>query len=131
MASPLASVRRLSAATVNLLVSRAEFASLELAQTRARMMRWLVLALLGAVLALVALIAASALLTVVLWPHYGWITLAVLSALYLIGAIWLFRSLAADMAAAPPVLSETLRELANDRDALLGGRGRSDAGETP
>jgi uncharacterized membrane protein YqjE len=106
-------------------------ASLELAQTRARMMRWLVLALLGAVLALVALIAASALLTVVLWPHYGWITLAVLSAAYLIGAVWLFRSLAADMAAAPPVLSETLRELANDRDALLGGRGRSDAGETP
>lgn len=131
MASPLASVRRLSAATVNLLMSRAEFASLELAQTRARMMRWLVLALLGAVLALLALIAGSALLTVVLWPHYGWITLAVLSALYLIGAIWLFRTLAAEMAAAPPVLSETLRELASDRDALLGGRGRGDAGDTP
>lgn len=131
MASPLASVRRLSAATVNLLMSRAEFASLELAQTRAQMMRWLVLALLGAVLALVALIAGSALLALVLWPRYGWITLAVLSALYLIGAIWLFRTLAAEMAAAPPVLSETLRELASDRDALLGGRGRGDAGDTP
>lgn len=130
MASPLASVRRLSAAAVNLLVSRAEFASLELAQTRAQFMRWLMLALSGAVLALVALIAGSALLTVVLWPRFGWITLAVLVALYAFAAIWLFRTLAAEMAAAPPVLSETLRELSNDRDAFL-GRGRGDAGETP
>lgn len=130
MASPLAaSVRHLSAAAVNLLISRAEFASLELAQTRAQLMRWLVLALLGAVLALIALIAGSALLTVVLWPRLGWITLAVLVALYAIGAIWLFRSLATEIAAAPPVLSETLRELSNDRDAFLAGRGRGDAGE--
>jgi uncharacterized membrane protein YqjE len=131
MSSPLASVRRLSTATVNLLLSRAEFASLELAQTRAQLMRWLVLALLGAVLALLALIAGSALLTLVLWPRYGWITLAVLLALYVLGAVWLFRSLAAEMAAAPPVLSETLRELSNDRDALLGARDRGGEGETP
>jgi uncharacterized membrane protein YqjE len=129
MASPLASVRRLSAATLNLLLSRAEFASLELAQTRAQLMRWLVLALLGAVLALLALIAGSALLTLMLWPRYGWVTLAVLVVLYVIGAVWLFRSLAAELAAAPPVLSQTLRELSNDRDAFLGGRGRSVEGD--
>jgi uncharacterized membrane protein YqjE len=129
MASPLASVRRLSTVAASLLLSRAEFASLELAQTRAQLIRWLLLASLGAVSTLLALIAASALLTVALWPRYGWITLAVLAALYAIGAAWLFRRLSAEMAAAPPVLSETLRELSNDRDALLAGMRRDHDGD--
>jgi uncharacterized membrane protein YqjE len=130
MASPLDAVRRLSTATVNLLLSRAEFASLELAQTRAQLIRWFVLALIAMTLALLALIAGSALLTVVLWPRYGWITLAVLFAIYVIGAWWVFRILTAEVSAAPPVLSETLRELSNDRAAFLADarRDRSDGG---
>lgn len=119
MASPLDAVRRLSAATVNLLLSRAEFASLELAQTRAQLIRWVVLALFAMVLVLLALIAGSALLTVALWPRYGWITLAVLFALYGLGAALVFRKVMTEMSAAPPVLSATLRELSNDRDAFL------------
>lgn len=119
MASPLDAVRRLSAATVNLLLSRAEFASLELAQTRAQLIRWVALALFAMVLVLLALIAGSALITVALWPRYGWITLAVLFALYVLGAALVFRKLTTEMSAAPPVLSATLRELSNDRDALL------------
>jgi uncharacterized membrane protein YqjE len=119
MASPLDAVRRLSAATVNLLLSRAEFASLELAQTRAQLIRWVALALFAMVLVLLALIAGSALLTAALWPRYGWITLAVLLALYVLGAALVFRKLKTEMSAAPPVLSATLRELSNDRDALL------------
>ena len=125
MASPLHSVRRLVAATVNLLVSRAEFASLELAQTRGQMLRWVVLALLAMVL-LLALIAGSALLTVALWPHYGWITLAALFAVYALGAGWVFRTLTVEISRAPPVLAETLRELSRDRDTLLAGSGRED-----
>lgn len=126
MATPLDAVRRLSAATVKLLLSRAEFASLELAQTRAQLIRWVVLALFAMVLLLLALIAGSALLTVALWPRYGWITLAVLFAAYALGAWWVFLTLAGEISAAPPVLSETLRELSNDRDALLGDRRRED-----
>ncbi len=131
MASPLDAVRRLSAATVNLLLSRAEFASLELAQTRAQLIRWVALALFAMVLVLLALIVGSALLALALWPHYGWITLAVLFALYALGAALVFRKLMAEMSAAPPVLSATLRELSNDRDALLAGTGRQagDGGE--
>jgi uncharacterized membrane protein YqjE len=124
VASPLDAVRRLSAATVNLLISRAEFASLELAQTRVQLIRWIALALFAMVLVLLALIAGSALLTVALWPHYGWITLAVLLAVYVIGAVLVFRKLTGEISAAPPVLSATLRELSNDRDAFLADTGR-------
>ena len=124
MASPLDAVRRLSAASVDLLLSRAEFASLELAQTRVQLIRWVALALFAMALVLLALIAGSALLTVALWPHYGWITLAVLLAVYVIGAVLVFRKLTGEISAAPPVLSATLRELSNDRDAFLADTGR-------
>ncbi|NOT87074.1 MAG: hypothetical protein HOP03_02715 [Lysobacter sp.] len=128
MASPLDAVRRLSAATVNLLLSRAEFASLELAQTRVQLIRWVALALFAMVLVLLALIAGSALVTVALWPRYGWITLAVLFALYGVSAVLVFRKLTGEISAAPPVLSATLRELSNDRDALLADK-RVQAGD--
>lgn len=119
MTSPLNAVRRLSAATINLLLSRAEFASMELAQTRAQLLRWFALALFAMVLVLLVLIAGSALLTVALWPRYGWITLAVLVAVYALGAWLVLFKLSAEIAAAPPLLSETLRELSNDRDVFV------------
>ncbi len=118
-ASPLDAVRRLSAATVNLLLSRAEFASLELAQARAQVLRWFTLSLLVMVLLLLTLIIGSALLTVALWPQLGWITLAVLLAVYALGAWLVLRKLMGEVAAAPPVLSETLHELSNDRDVFI------------
>ncbi len=118
-ASPLDAVRRLSAATVNLLLSRAEFASLELAQARAQVLRWFTLSLLVMVLLLLTLIIGSALLTVALWPHLGWITLAILLAVYALGAWLVLRKLMGEVAAAPPVLSQTLQELSNDRDVFV------------
>ena len=118
-ASPLDAVRRLSAATVNLLLSRAEFASLELAQARAQILRWFTLSLLVMVLLLLTLIIGSALLTVALWPHLGWITLAILLAVYALGACLVLRKLMGEVAAAPPVLSQTLQELSNDRDVFV------------
>jgi uncharacterized membrane protein YqjE len=130
MASPFASVRRLGAAMVALLLARAEFASLELAQTREQLLRWVVLALFGAVFALLALIAGSALLAVVLWPKLGWITLAGLTAIYGLGALWLLLGLRREIDAAPPVLAQTLRELSADRDALRAAARRDD-GDAP
>ena len=128
-ASPLDAVRRLSAATVNLLLSRAEFASLELAQARAQILRWFTMALLTMVLLLLTLIIGSALLTVVLWPQLGWITLAVLLAVYALGAALVLRKLMGEVAAAPPVLSQTLQELSNDRDVFV-ARARQSPQET-
>lgn len=128
MASPVDALRRLPAALVTLLLSRVEFATLELAEARSRFLRWIVLALLGAVLAMLALIVGSALLTVALWPHFGWGTLVALALVYTLLAAWVFRTLAVEHAAAPPLLSDTLRELASDRDAVFAARARRDEG---
>lgn len=120
--SPLDAVRRLSAATVNLLLARAEFATLELAQARVQLIRWVALALLGMALALLALVVGSVLLVIVLWPRYEWATLVVLTLVYAIAAVLVLRRLMHEVASAPPVLSETLHELSNDRDVFVGRR---------
>lgn len=120
-------LRRLLASASSLLLTRAEFASLELAQARAQAVRWVVLALGIAVLALMTLLVLSALLVAVLWSSLGWITLAVLLALYGGLAAWALLTLRREVATAPPLLDETLRELHQDREALLAGLGRRDA----
>jgi uncharacterized membrane protein YqjE len=116
--SPLAAVRRLSAASLALLLSRAEFASVELAQARAQLVRWFMLALAGALLALLAAVAASAWLVVALWERAGWVTLALLAAAFAAAAWWVLVRLQRDVRDAPPLFSQTLQELAKDRDAL-------------
>ncbi|MCC7247112.1 MAG: phage holin family protein [Lysobacter sp.] len=119
MASPLIdSLRRLGATTSKLLLSRAEFASLELAEARAQLLRWLVLALLTTALLVLALIAASALFVVLLWPALGWVALAIVLLAYALAALVLGLRLRREIAEAPPPLSETLRQLAQDRDTF-------------
>ncbi len=46
----------------------------------------------------------SALLTVALWPHFGWGTLVGLALAYTLLAAWVFRTLAVEHAATPPLL---------------------------
>jgi len=111
-------VRRLSAVSLALLLSRAEFASVELAQARAQLVRWFMLALAGALLALLAAVAASAWLVVALWERAGWVTLALLAAAFAAAAWWVLVRLQRDVRDAPPLFSQTLQELAKDRDAL-------------
>jgi uncharacterized membrane protein YqjE len=124
VASPLDGLRRLAAASVSLLLTRAEFASLELAQGRVQFMRWLGMALAAAVLGMLCLIALSAALVVLMWPQWNWVTLALLALVYFVASLWLVRTLQRDVQAAPPLLSQTLDELAKDREALFpGGRG--------
>jgi uncharacterized membrane protein YqjE len=122
----LDALRRLGASSVNLLLTRAEFASLELARSRAQLMRWLGLALAIAVLALLALIAASAALVLLWWERGGPLTLVALALLYALAALGLGRGLRRELQSAPPVLAETLAEFSRDRDAMLG---RAAAGE--
>ncbi len=120
MASPIDALRRLSAASVNLLLSRAEFASVELAQARAQLMHWLLLALGALLLALLGLLAATALFVALLWPVLGWVSLLLPAIAYLLGAVWVFLRLQREIEDAPPLLSDTLQELAKDRDAFRG-----------
>lgn len=119
MASPLIqSLRRLGAAGSKLLLSRAEFASLELAEARVQLLRWLALALLATSLLVLALIAASALFVVLLWPLLDWVALLLVVLAYALGAAILCLRLRREVAQAPPPLSETLRQLAQDREAF-------------
>lgn len=111
-------MRRLTAAAVNLLLLRAEFASVELAQARAQLLRWFMLALGALLLALLALLAATALFAIVLWPQLGWVALALPSAAFLLLAVLVYRRLQREVATAPPLLAGTLEELARDRDAF-------------
>ena len=120
MSSPLDGLRRLAASATSLMLTRAEFASLELAQARLQLMRWLGLALAAAMLGMLGLIALSATVVVVLWPAFGWATLAGLAVAYVVVTFWLVRRLQREVQAAPPLLEQTLVELARDREAFLG-----------
>lgn len=120
MPSPLDAVRRLSASSLNLLLTRAQFASVELAQSRAQIIRWVGLALIGAVLALLALMAFSALIVIVFWGQGGpWMLLA-LAVLYAVASYLAVLRLQREVREAPPLLAETLDEFAKDRDAIVG-----------
>lgn len=102
-----------------LLVARAEFASVELALVRAQFVRWLLLATLALLLGLLGLLSATAVVSLVLWPLLGWGALLVPAVGYLAAATWVVVKLRREVDAAPPLLHETLQEIARDRDALL------------
>lgn len=126
MASPLQSLRRVSTAALNLLLSRAEFASLELAEARVQLLRWFLRGLLAMLLVVFAVATATALLVALLWPHVGPWSLLGFAVLYAGIALGLLGGLRREIDAAPPPLAETLRQLAEDRRAIFGvaGEGR-------
>jgi uncharacterized membrane protein YqjE len=119
-AGPLNALRRVSARSLGLLLSRVEFGTLELAQARAQLVRWLALALVCSVIFQLALLAASAALVVVLWDRWGPFTLVALALVYAGAGATVLMRLRREIAEAPPLLSKTLAELAKDRDALFG-----------
>lgn len=132
MSSSLQAIRRLSASALDLLLTRAQFASVELAQARAQVMRWISLALIGAILALLAVMCGSAALVILLWESYGALTLLVLAVAYAMAAYAAIRRLQHELSDAAPLLSDTLAELALDRDAILGrGAGADASSPTP
>jgi uncharacterized membrane protein YqjE len=117
---------------LSLLLTRAEFASVELSIARAQVMRWLLLGLGASVLAMLGLVALSAMVTVVLWDRLGWVSLGLLAAVYCLAAVLLVLRIANEVANAPPLLSETFVELAKDREAVFGFTAKSedDSGES-
>ena len=92
-------MRKIYALTLTLLVTRGELASLELAEARDRYVRWVVFAVIAAVLLL---------------------ALGLLTALYAAAAYGMLRAVRREIAAAPPLLAQTRAELQKDRAALRG-----------
>jgi uncharacterized membrane protein YqjE len=113
------SLSRLLRSALALLLTRAEFASVELSLARAQLMRWLLFALVAAVFAMLGLIAASAFIVFVLWDRFGWVPVGALAVLYGGAALWLVLRVVQEIGAAPPLLEQTFAELARDRDAIF------------
>jgi uncharacterized membrane protein YqjE len=128
--NPLDSLRRVGARSLTLLLSRAEFAALELAQARTQLTRWLLLALVCSIAVQLALLAASAALVLVLWERFGPLTLVALALVYAGAGVGVFMRLRRQITEAPPLLSETLGELAKDRDAFFGEDASKSEGES-
>lgn len=120
MHAALQSLRQLTAALAALLLTRAEFASVELAQARAQAVRWLGLALAASALAMLALAAATAAAVALLWPYAGWASLLLFAIGYAGAAAALFVRVRREVRDAPPLLAQTLQELARDRESLVG-----------
>jgi uncharacterized membrane protein YqjE len=115
-------LRRLLSGATALAQIRAEQASLELAQARAQLARWAVLGAAALLLALLALATATVWLALVFWERFGPATLLVLAPTYGAAAAWLLWRVRRELRAAPPLLAQTLEELARDREALVAAR---------
>ena len=110
-------IRRAARAASSLLLARAEFAAVELAQSGTDALHWLLWAL-----------GATALLA--LWPQCGWYSLGLLTLVYALITGYVVHRLRRALRARPPLLAQTLAELATDREALFGHHG-PEAGAEP
>ena len=131
---PMDALRRVSASSLALLLSRVELATLELAQTRRQVVRWLLLAFIGSLVFQLALLAVSAALMAFLWEIAGPLGLVGLAVVYAGIGIVIFKRLQREVAQAPPIFAATLSELAKDRDAVFGvepGAATETVGEAP
>ena len=111
--------RRLGASLLGLLHSHVELFGIELQEQKARSVSLLLFAGLALVFALLALVALSGLILILLWDNYripGMIGLAVF---YLLAGIFCALRLKAAVFDESSPFSGTLEELANDRERLL------------
>jgi uncharacterized membrane protein YqjE len=115
-----------------LLLLRADLAAEEVALLGRRWLGLLAAALVALALLTVALGAAVAWLTLLLWDRFGIATAGVLALALAVAAVLLLRGLARAAAGAPPPLSRTRTALGEDYEALAGAlsaRRDADAGQ--
>ncbi len=124
--SVLETLRSAARAASSMLLTRAEFAALELTQTGAGALRWLMAALVATALLMLTLAVLTATIALALWERLGWYSLAFLTLIFGgLTAFVIYRLLQA-LRSCPPVLEQTLAELAKDREALFGHRPDAD-----
>lgn len=119
-ARPAGPVREAVALAAAALVTRSELASLELAEARDRAGRWLVLALVSAMLLLAALLVGSLWIVSLFWETHRSVAAAVVALAYALAGGGLVVWLLARLREAPPLFQATLAELKQDSDALRG-----------
>ncbi|QKZ03915.1 MULTISPECIES: phage holin family protein [Pseudomonas] len=113
------SSRRLGAALLGLLHSHVELFGIELQEQKSRTLSLLLFAGLALVFALLALVALSGLILILLWDNYRMQGMIGLCVFYLLAGLFCaFRLKAAIFDESSP-FHGTLEELANDRERLL------------
>lgn len=115
----MGALRRAAKAASSLVLARAEFAALELTQTGADALRWLLWALAATAIGTLALLTLTATIVLVLWDRFGWYAVVFLSLLYAGTTGYLIHRLWRALQTRPPLLQQTLSELVKDREALF------------
>lgn len=113
-----ASLKKLAGTVVSMLQTRLELASVELAEEKERLLGTAFLGMLAVSLIGLSIMTLTALVVILCWDTYRWQSLAVMAALYALGAaacLWKVRLLLRN---APPLFEATLAELDKDREIL-------------
>ena len=113
------STRRLGAAVLGLLHSHVELFGIELQEQKSRTVSLLLFAGLALVFALLALVALSGLILILLWDNYRMAGMVGLAVFYVLAGIFCALRLKAAVFDESSPFSGTLEELANDRERLL------------
>jgi uncharacterized membrane protein YqjE len=114
----LATLRALPAQLLVLLATRGELAALELAEGRDRLLRALAAGAVAGALLLAALMTVSLWVAAVFWDGPRGLALGLLAAAYLVAGFALVQRVRRELAAAPPLLADTLAELRKDGELL-------------
>ena len=109
---------RLAAGVLELIRTRLELASVELAEERERLKALAVLAIAGAVLATLAVATISILVVAYFWDTYRYAAIVGLAVVYAVLAALAFSRAAAVARRAPSPFAATIAEFEKDRAAL-------------
>ncbi|AEG69906.1 MULTISPECIES: phage holin family protein [Ralstonia solanacearum species complex] len=114
----LASLKTLAGTVVSMAQTRLELASVELAEEKERLLGAAFLGMLAVSLIGLAIMTLTALIAILFWDTYRWQSLAVMAALYGLGAAACLWKVRASLRNAPPLFEATLAELDKDREIL-------------
>jgi uncharacterized membrane protein YqjE len=109
-------VRRIIGSVFAILQTRLELIGIELAEEKDRLLAVLFLGLAAMMLATMALIALTALVAITFWDTYRWQSLAAITAVYAIAALFCALKARNGLHRAPIVFEATLNEFEKDRE---------------
>lgn len=110
---------RAARAASALVLTRLEFAALELSQRGAEALRWLLWALVAMIGGMLTLFTLTATIALALWQRIGWYSVPVLCAGYAALTAFIVYRLWRALRRSPALLHETMAELAKDRESFF------------
>ncbi|MDQ7981141.1 phage holin family protein [Paraburkholderia sp. SARCC-3016] len=111
--SPL---RRIFGSVFSILQTRLELIGIELAEEKERLLAVLFLGLAAMMLAMMSLIALTALIAIAFWDTYRWQSLAGITIVYAIAALVCGLRARSNLHNAPAVFEATIHEFEKDRE---------------